>query len=100
MAGPIRTHATFRVVQGSSRPGFWTAAAWAVIRRPALWLTALRQCVRLAAPGWWRRPPFLPLPDQAYLRFRMETAYGARGVPQPEDLVGYLEWCRARRRAA
>ena len=34
---------------------------------------------RLARPGWWRRPPFLPLPAPDYLRFRMETAYGGAG---------------------
>ncbi len=38
--------------------------------------------------------PFLPVPDRAYVRFRMETAYGARGTPRVEDLVTYLEWCR------
>ena len=27
------------------------------------------------------RPPFLPLPDAAYWRFRMQTAYGDDGGP-------------------
>ena len=49
---------------------------------------------RLARPRWWRRPPFLPLPDPDYLRFRLETQYGAAGRPEPDDLVAYLEWCR------
>ena len=72
-----------------------TAAA-AVARRPDLWATALRQ-VRLLTPGgWWRRAPFLPVPDPAYLRFRMVTAYGGQGgPPRPEDVVTYLHWCRA-----
>jgi hypothetical protein len=50
----------------------------------------------LAAPGWWRRPPFLPLPAPDYLRFRLQTAYGGDGdrVPDPEDLVTYLRWVR------
>lgn len=50
----------------------------------------------LAPPGWWRRPPFLPLPAPDYLRFRMETAYGGAGdqEPDPGDLVTYLRWCR------
>lgn len=67
----------------------------AVLLRPALWVVALRQVFVLAVPGWWRRPPFLPLPDPAYLRFRLQTAYGdpARG-PEPEDVVTYLHWCR------
>jgi hypothetical protein len=68
----------------------------AVGPHPSLWFTALRQAGRLAEPGWWRRPPFLPLPAPDYLRFRMETAYGGAGdqPPAPEDLVTYLRWCR------
>jgi hypothetical protein len=69
-------------------------AAVAVLRRPGLWPTALRQMLRLARPGWWRRAPFLPLPDRDYVRFRMQTAYGSDGTPEPEDLVAYLKWCR------
>lgn len=76
---------------------WWCLALWAVLRRPDLWATALRQLRVLAAPGWWRRPPFLPLPDAAYLRFRMVTAYGGEGDEPPtvDDLVTYLHWCRA-----
>jgi len=64
-----------------------------VAGRPSLWLTAARQGVRLARRHWWRRPPFLPLPDRDYLRFRFETQYGA-GHPDPRDLLTYLDWCR------
>lgn len=68
----------------------------ALAARPALWPTAARQALVLAARGWWRRPPFLPLPDPAYVRFRLQTAYGdARREPSAEDLVTYLRWCRA-----
>ncbi len=38
-----------------------------VLQRPDLWWTALGAVRRLAAPGWWRSPPRLPLPDQAAL---------------------------------
>jgi hypothetical protein len=72
------------------------AAARVVAARPALWVTAVRQASVLAVDGWWRRPPFLPLPDPAYLRFRLQTAYGdAAHAPSPADLVTYLHWCRA-----
>jgi hypothetical protein len=47
----------------------------------------------MARPEWWRRAPFLPLPPSAYLRFRLETAYGAVTAPEPADLVAYLTWC-------
>ena len=67
----------------------------AVLRRPALWSTAARQMRRMAPPGWWRRRPFLPVPSGEYLRFRMLTQYGDTGHEWvPEDVVGYLSWCR------
>jgi len=70
-------------------------AALAVARRPALWGVAVRQTVRLAAPGWWRRWPPVPAPDPAYLRFRLQTAFGdPAAAPAPADVVAYLEWCR------
>jgi alpha-beta hydrolase superfamily lysophospholipase len=73
--------------------------AGAVLVRPSLWLTAVRTLARLAAPGWWRRRPHLPLPDADYLRFRMETQYGGDGStpPAPADVVAYLRWCRRTR---
>jgi hypothetical protein len=36
------------------------------------------------------------VPDRAYLRFRLETAYGPDQAPVPDDLVAYLRWCRER----
>gem|GEM_PF-525689 len=77
---------------------FWWETFVGILRRPRLWGTALRQTGRLARPGWWRRPPFLPVPDRAYLRFRMETQYGADGDPEPTDVLEYLEWCRSMER--
>lgn len=80
---------------GSHTGVVWAVAA--VARRPGLWVTALRQLRILAAPGWWRRPPFLPVPSREYLRFRLQTAYGGdgRGPVQPDDVISYLRWCRA-----
>jgi len=68
----------------------------AVLVRPSLWLTAVGAVFRLAAPGWWRRRPFLPLPGNRLWRFRMVTAYGhADADPEVTDVVSYLEWCRS-----
>ena len=77
------------------RTGWVGPAVVAVARRPGLWPTAAVQAWRLAAPGWWRRWPPRPLPDPAYLRFRLQTAYGdGADGPAPADVVAYLEWCR------
>ena len=78
----------------------WARVVRGVLVRPALWPTALRQALLLAPPGWWRRPPFLPLPDPGYLAFRLETMYGgAAPSPEADDLVAYLRWCRRYRRS-
>jgi hypothetical protein len=73
---------------------FWAGAAVAVARRPDLWATAVTQAGRLARPGWWRRPPFVPAPSKEYLRHRLDTQYGRDHEPEPDDVVAYLEWCR------
>ncbi len=91
-------HAIYREgMEQDLRRGSWVWAALAVVRRPSLWPTALRQLARSSRPRWWRRPPFLPVPDRAYVRFRLETQYGTHGAPAPRDLVTYLEWCRSER---
>ncbi len=73
----------------------WLRVVLAVVRRPSLWPTAVRQMYRTAAPGWYRRAPFLPLPSGDYLRFRLVTQYGdAKHRPDPIDVVNYLSWCR------
>jgi hypothetical protein len=70
-------------------------AGMAVVKRPSLWRTVVRQMRRTAAPGWWKRRPFLPVPSGEYLRFRLLTQYGdARHRWEPDDVVNYLRWCR------
>jgi hypothetical protein len=67
--------------------------------RPRLWFAALGAVWRLAEPGWWRRAPHLPLPDEDLWSFRMVTAYGCPDArPNAEDIVAYLEWCRTAKR--
>ncbi|HMD45659.1 MAG TPA: hypothetical protein VKG43_05845 [Acidimicrobiales bacterium] len=75
--------------------------AWVVLRHPGLWPAALVAVLRLAAPGWWRRWPPLPVPDPRYWAFRMVTAYGDEHDDQPSaaDVVAYLRWCQRMREA-
>ena len=65
-----------------------------VLVHPSLWPTALRQVGRMSRPQWWRRAPFVPIPDADYLRFRLETQYGTDGPPDPGDVLVFLRWCR------
>jgi hypothetical protein len=66
----------------------------AVVRPPLAWdLIAVAWAFRRR--DWTTRPPFLPLPDPPYLRWRMYTAYGdERAVPPVEDVVRFARWRR------
>ena len=83
-------------MRATDRFGWGVRAVAAVAWRPELWVTAVHQVLVLARPGWWRSSPFLPWPEPAYLRFRLQTAYGDPDrPPTPADVVTYLHWCRA-----
>lgn len=44
---------------------------------------------------WWHRFPWLPLPDQEYLAWRLHTAYGDDGpLPPVEDVLRFARWRR------
>jgi hypothetical protein len=61
--------------------------------RPGLAADLLRVAWRFRARGWWRRPPFLPVPPAEYVRWRMYTAYGDEGaVPARADVERYARW--------
>ena len=64
--------------------------ALAVARHPGLWWTGARQAYVLLRPG---------LRARDYLHFRLVTQYGGDGhAASGDDLVQYLQWCRAERR--
>lgn len=73
--------------------------AAALARHPLLWPAGAATAVRHLPDGWWRsaaaRRRAVP-----WLRFRLETAYGAeRATPTGDDLVTWLRWARAWPRA-
>ncbi|MDA8262673.1 MAG: hypothetical protein M0Z47_07565 [Actinomycetota bacterium] len=77
----------------------WALVAGAnVVVRPSMWGIAVAQLFAFARRDWYARPPYLPVPDMRYLRFRMETLYGTGdAMPPTRDLLEYLRWCRTQR---
>lgn len=65
------------------------------LRRPGLLPPLLGAAWRFRRRGWYRTPPFLPLPPRAYVEWRLHTAYGSEdAVPPAADLARYLRWTR------
>ncbi|MGK7311647.1 MAG: hypothetical protein ACN0LA_05355 [Candidatus Longimicrobiales bacterium M2_2A_002] len=63
------------------------------LRRPRLLGSLIRAAWRFRARGWWRHPPFLPIPPRRYLEWRMHTAYGDDGrAPTVDELDRYIRW--------
>jgi len=63
------------------------------IRRPRLLVDLIRIAWRFRSNSWYRRFPFLPIPDPAYLRWRMYTAYGDyNALPPVTDVERYARW--------
>lgn len=77
----------------------WTRLALALAGRAAINPRVTRDLVSLAwamrRRGWYRRPPFLPVPPREYLRWRMYTAYGDEdAVPPVNDVLRFARWRR------
>ena len=75
----------------------WSSVAarlvWRGLRHPRTGLALLRVGWRFRARDWYRRFPFLPLPDATYVRWRMYTAYGDESaVPSADDVERYATW--------
>lgn len=63
------------------------------LRRPRLAADLIRIAWRFRSTSWYRRFPFLPIPDSTYLRWRMYTAYGDYdAVPSVTDVERYARW--------
>lgn len=73
--------------------GLYRRMAGLALRRPGVIPHLAGAAWAFRARGWYRRPPFLPLPSRAYLRWRMETAYGdPDAVPTDDELERFLRW--------
>lgn len=79
--------------------GSWSAVTAKLALRalisPRLALDLLNTAWAFRRRGWLRKAPFLPVPDSAYLRWRMVTAYGDEAaVPPVEDVIRFARWRR------
>lgn len=77
----------------------WTTLTLRLLGRgvinPRLGVDLLRTAWAFRRRNWWSRPPFLPLPDREYLRWRMYTAYADEAaVPPAADVVRFAQWRR------
>jgi hypothetical protein len=60
---------------------------------PATGLALIRVGWRFRRRGWLLKPPFLPVPDSQYMRWRMYTAYGdENAIPPASDVIRYARW--------
>ncbi|MCE2901787.1 MAG: hypothetical protein ACK6DP_06240 [Gemmatimonas sp.] len=60
---------------------------------PFLAVDLLRVAWRFRHRHWYRRVPFLPLPAQSYVRWRMYTAYGDEAaIPPADDVIAFARW--------
>jgi len=65
------------------------------LRHPLLAADLARVCWRFRPRDWYRRFPFLPIPERNYIAWRMHTAYGNHdAVPPAEDIERYARWTR------
>ena len=79
--------------------GSWGALtarlALRAVFNPRLALDLVRTAWAFRRREWWRRAPFLPLPDRTYLRWRTYTAYADESaVPPADDVVRFARWRR------
>ena len=69
------------------------------VRHPSLAWEAVRMAAATAAPGWFRKAPFVPRPEPGYLDWRMLTAYGRPdAIPTEREVEEFLRWRRVLRR--
>ncbi len=68
-------------------------------RRPWLLPLLLSSAWAFRSRAWFRQKPFLPVPSRAYVRWRLDTAYGNPEADPPlEELLRFLRWAREMRR--
>ena len=66
---------------------------FALLRKPSLWFTSIKQIFILAKNRWQLTPPFLPFPSSDFLEFRIITYQGeAEKLPDVDVVIRWLTW--------
>ena len=85
----------YRSIMPDSWPALTFRLAARAALRPRLAVDLVRTAWAFRRRGWYRHPPFLPLPDRTYLEWRMYTAYADEAaVPPADDVVRFARWRR------
>jgi hypothetical protein len=80
---------------GDSWLGLTARLSLRALVSPRTALDLLRTVWAFRRRDWWRKPPFLPVPDRTYVRWRMYTAYAdENAVPPVEDVIRFARWRR------
>ena len=83
------------MVEAASMRGLITRLAGRALLNPRVAIDLLALTWAFRRREWWRRAPFLPVPDAEYLAWRLHTAYGEeRDVPPVEDVLRFARWRR------
>jgi hypothetical protein len=70
-----------------------------VLRHPSLAPPLFAAAWRFRRRNWYRTPPFLPLPPDEYVAWRLHTAYGDEShFPPARELARYLRWASRMRK--
>ncbi len=66
---------------------------FALLWKPSLWSTSIKQIFILAKSRWLLIPPLLPFPSNDFLEFRIITYQGESGkLPQTNVVITWLTW--------
>lgn len=77
------------------RTALFLSLSWRAAVNPRVARDLLSLAWAMRAREWLRTPPFLPLPPDEYLRWRMLTAYGDEdALPSVREVLRYARWRR------
>ncbi len=77
------------------RAALFLGLVWRAALNPRVARDLLSLAWSMRMRGWWKTPPFLPLPPPEYLRWRMLTAYGDEdALPSVREVLRYARWRR------